>query len=216
MAASKSTVPHFYVTVQARVDQAMSIRSQLVESVPGADRVTITDMVTRACAMALVKFPEVNTSFVDGNLAHLAQVNIGLAVPPAEGLGLLVPVLHQVDRKDLITISIESRQMIERARAGRPSSADLTGGGFSISNLGMYGVDEFQAIINPPESAILAVGAMTRVPVVEGDRVVPATVMRLTLSADHRVFYGVTAAQFLGEVKRLLENPVLLLLPPAA
>jgi pyruvate dehydrogenase E2 component (dihydrolipoamide acetyltransferase) len=214
MTASKTTVPHFYVTVEARVDEAVRMRQQLKEMVPSADRVTMTDMLTRACAIALTRFPEVNASWVEGHFERKRSVNIGLAVPPAQGLGLLVPVVHDVDQKDLVQISIESRQVIERARSGKPASGDLEGGTFSISNLGMYGVDEFSAIINPPESAILAVGAIKDAPVVEDGRLVPGKLMRMTLSVDHRVFYGATAAQFMAEVKRLVENPVSLVLPP--
>ncbi|HEY4865323.1 MAG TPA: dihydrolipoamide acetyltransferase family protein [Candidatus Dormibacteraeota bacterium] len=214
MTVSKTSVPHFYVTVEARVDEAVRMRQQLKEMVPNADRVTMTDMLTRACAIALLRFPEVNASWVDGHFERKRSVNIGLAVPPAQGLGLLVPVVHDVADKDLVQISIESRQVIERARSGKPSQGDLEGGTFSISNLGMYGVDEFSAIINPPESAILAVGAIKDVPVVEDGRLVPGKVMRMTLSVDHRVFYGATAAQFMAEVKRLIENPISLVVPP--
>ena len=213
MAEAKATVPDFTVTVGARVDEAVKLRQQLKESVPGAEKVTMTDLLMRACALALRRFPEVNTSWVEGRFQRKRSINIGLAVPPSQGLGLLVPVVHDVDRKDLVQISIESRQVIERARSGRPGEHDLTGGTFSISNLGMYGVDEFVAIINPPESAILAVGAIKDVPVVEDGRIVPGKVMRMTLSVDHRVFYGQTAAQFMAEVKRLIENPVTLVVP---
>jgi pyruvate dehydrogenase E2 component (dihydrolipoamide acetyltransferase) len=214
MTVSKTSVPHFYVTVEARVDEAVRMRQQLKEMVPNADRVTMTDMLTRACAIALTHFPEVNASWVDGHFERKRSVNIGLAVPPAQGLGLLVPVVHDVEDKDLVQISIESRQVIERARSGKPSQGDLEGGTFSISNLGMYGVDEFSAIINPPESAILAVGMIKDVPVVEDGRLVPGKVMRMTLSVDHRVFYGATAAQFMAEVKRLIESPISLVVPP--
>ena len=213
MAEAKATVPNFNVTVEARVDEAVKLRQQLKESVPGAEKVTMTDMLMRACALALRRFPEVNSSWIDGRFQRKRSINIGLAVPPSQGLGLLVPVVHDVDRKDLAQISIESRQVIERARSGRPGEHDLSGATFSISNLGMYGVDEFVAIINPPESAILAVGAIKDVPVVEDGRIVPGKVMRMTLSVDHRVFYGQTAAQFMAEVKRLIENPVTLVVP---
>ena len=213
MAEAKSTVPEFQVTVEARVDLAVSLRQQLKDSVPGAEKVTMTDFLVRACALALRKFPEVNSSWVDGKFQRKRAINIGLAVAPSQGMGLLVPVVHDADMKDLIQISIESRQVIERARSGRPSEGDLSGATFSISNLGMFGVDEFVAIINPPEAAILAVGAIKEVPVVEGANVVPGKVMRMTLSVDHRVFYGATAAQFMAEVKRLIENPVTLLVP---
>jgi pyruvate dehydrogenase E2 component (dihydrolipoamide acetyltransferase) len=215
MLESKTTVPEFTVTVEARVDQAVSMRQQLKDSVPGAEKVTMTDFLVRACALALRKFPEVNTSWVEGRFQRKRSVNIGLAVAPSQGMGLLVPVVHDADLKDIIQISIESRQVIERARSGRPAEGDLSGATFSISNLGMYGVDEFVAIINPPEAAILAVGTIKDVPVVDDGRIVPGKVMRMTLSVDHRVFYGATAAQFMAEVKRLLENPVTLVVPPA-
>jgi pyruvate dehydrogenase E2 component (dihydrolipoamide acetyltransferase) len=211
MAEAKSTIPEFQVTVEARVDLAVSMRQQLKESVQGAEKVTMTDFLVRACALALRKFPEVNSSWIDGRFQRKHAINIGLAVAPAEGMGLLVPVVHDADQKDIVAISIESRQVIERARSGRPHEGDLSGATFSISNLGMYGVDEFVAIINPPESAILAVGAIKDVPVVVDGRIVPGKVMRMTLSVDHRVFYGATAAQFMAEVKRLIENPVTLL-----
>jgi pyruvate dehydrogenase E2 component (dihydrolipoamide acetyltransferase) len=210
MLEAKTTVPSFYVTVEARVDDAVRLRQQMKDAVAGAEKVTMTDFLMRACALALRKFPEVNTSWVDGKFQRKRSINIGLAVPPSQGLGLLVPVVHDVDRKDIVQISIESRQVIERARVGRPGEHDLSGGTFSISNLGMYGVDEFVAIINPPEAAILAVGTIKDVPVIEDGRVVPGKVMRMTLSVDHRVFYGQTAAQFMAEVKRLIENPVTL------
>jgi pyruvate dehydrogenase E2 component (dihydrolipoamide acetyltransferase) len=215
MTESKSTVPEFQVTVEARVDLAVILRQQLKDSVPGAEKVTMTDFLVRACALALRKFPEVNSSWVDGKFQRKRSINIGLAVAPSQGMGLLVPVVHDADLKDIVQISIESRQVIERARAGRPNEGDLSGATFSISNLGMYGVDEFTAIINPPEAAILAVGAIKDVPVVQSERIVPGKVMRMTLSVDHRVFYGATAAQFMAEVKRLVENPVTLLVSPA-
>jgi pyruvate dehydrogenase E2 component (dihydrolipoamide acetyltransferase) len=215
MAESKATVPEFTVTVEARVDLAVSMRQQLKDSVPGAEKVTMTDFLVRACALALRKFPEVNTSWADGRFHRKRSINIGLAVAPSQGMGLLVPVVHDADAKDLIQISIESRQVIERARSGRPAEGDLSGATFSISNLGMFGVDEFVAIINPPEAAILAVGAIKDVPVVADGRIVPGKVMRMTLSVDHRVFYGATAAQFMAEVKRLIENPVTLVVPAA-
>jgi pyruvate dehydrogenase E2 component (dihydrolipoamide acetyltransferase) len=214
MVEAKTAVPEFTVTVEARVDLAVNMRQQLKDSVPGAEKVTMTDFLVRACALALRKFPEVNSSWVDGKFQRKRSVNIGLAVAPSQGMGLLVPVVHDADDKDIVQISIESRQVIERARSGRPAEGDLSGATFSISNLGMFGVDEFVAIINPPEAAILAVGAIKDVPVVDDGRIVPGKVMRMTLTVDHRVFYGATAAQFMAEVKRLIENPVTLVVPP--
>jgi len=214
MVEAKTAVPEFTVTVEARVDLAVNMRQQLKDSVPGAEKVTMTDFLVRACALALRKFPEVNSSWLDGKFQRKRSVNIGLAVAPSQGMGLLVPVVHDADDKDIVQISIESRQVIERARSGRPAEGDLSGATFSISNLGMFGVDEFVAIINPPEAAILAVGAIKDVPVVDDGRIVPGKVMRMTLTVDHRVFYGATAAQFMAEVKRLIENPVTLVVPP--
>ena len=213
MTQSKTTVPHFYVTSEARVDEAVRLRRQLRETVPGAERVTVTDMLVRACAIALRRYPDVNAAWVDEAIEPRESVNIGIAV--AQPRGLIVPVIHDADRKDLIQLAIEGRQVVERARAGKPAAGDLEGGTFSISNLGMFGVDEFAAIINPPESAILAVGGIKDAAVVEDGKVVAGQVMRMTLSVDHRVFYGATAAQFLAEVKKLLENPVSLVMPPA-
>ncbi|MGH7883945.1 MAG: 2-oxo acid dehydrogenase subunit E2, partial [Candidatus Dormibacteraceae bacterium] len=193
----------------------VELRAQLKAEVPAASRLTMTDLLTRACAIALTRHPEVNASWSGDQIERKSAVNIGIAVPPMEGMGLLVPVVKDCDRKDLIQLSIETRQIIERARSGRPGDGDLSGGSFSISNLGMYGIEEFSAIINPPESAILAVGQIKAAPIVEEGQIKIAQLMRMTLSADHRILYGAPAAQFLGEIKKLLEKPAILALPPA-
>jgi pyruvate dehydrogenase E2 component (dihydrolipoamide acetyltransferase) len=216
MVESKTTVPHFYITVEARVDEAVKLRQQLKDTVRGAERLTMTDLVTRAATIALTRFPDVNASWVDDQFERKRSVNIGIAVPPAEGMGLLVPVVHGCQDMDLVQLSIETRQVIERARSGRPGGNDLSGGTFSISNLGMYGIDEFSAIINPPESAILAVGQIKDTPVVDDGQIRVGKVMRMTLSVDHRVFYGAPAAQFLGEIRKLIEAPAILILPPGS
>jgi pyruvate dehydrogenase E2 component (dihydrolipoamide acetyltransferase) len=212
MVESKTTVPHFYLTTEARMDEAVRIQKQIRETVTGAEKLTISDLVMRASALALVRFPNVNASWGGDHIEVKRRINIGFAV--AQPKGLVVPVLKDVDAKDLVQISIESRQLIERARAGKPSPQDLEGGTFSISNLGMFGVTEFAAVVNTPEAAILAIGAVTDRPVVENGQVVPGKTMKMTLSVDHRVLYGADGAQFLAEVKRLLENPVSLVLPP--
>ncbi|MGH7776108.1 MAG: dihydrolipoamide acetyltransferase family protein [Candidatus Dormibacterales bacterium] len=211
MAGSKTTVPHFYVTVEARMDEAVRMRRQLKETLPGAEQLTVTDMVVRASAMAVPRVPSANMSWVDGHFEVKRSVNIGIAVALEQGL--VVPVLKDAGGKDLVQVSIESRELVERARAGKLSQGDLTGGTFTVSNLGMFGVDEFSAIVNPPEAAILAVGALKDAPVVVDGRIEAAKVMRMTISADHRVLYGADAARLLAEVKRLLENPVALVLP---
>ena len=212
MVESKTTVPHFYLTTEVRMDQAVSVQRQLRETVAGAEKLTISDLVMRASALALRKYPEVNSSWAGDHIELKRSINIGFAV--AQPKGLVVPVLRDVDLKDLVQISNESRQLIERARAGKPSPQDLEGGTFSLSNLGMFGITEFSAVVNMPEAAILAVGAITERPVVEAGQVVPGKTMNLTLSVDHRVLYGANGAQFLAEVRRLLENPVSLVLQP--
>ncbi len=212
MVESKTTVPHFYLTTEARMDEAVRIQKQIRETVSGAEKLTISDLVMRASALALLRFPGVNASWAGDHIEVKRQINIGFAV--AQPKGLVVPVLKDVDQKDLVQISIESRQLIERARAGKPSPQDLEGGTFSVSNLGMFGITEFAAVVNVPEAAILAVGAVADRPVVENGQVVPGKTMKMTLSVDHRVLYGADGAQFLAEVKRLLENPVSLVLPP--
>ncbi|HVD01617.1 MAG TPA: dihydrolipoamide acetyltransferase family protein [Candidatus Dormibacteraeota bacterium] len=212
MTESKTTVPHFYLTTEARMDEAVRIQKQIRETVAGAEKLTISDLVMRASALALRRFPNVNASWAGDHIEVKRRINIGFAV--AQPKGLVVPVLRDADAKDLVQISIESRQMIERARAGKPSPADLEGGTFSISNLGMFGVTEFAAVVNMPEAAILAVGAVVDRPVLDSGAIVPGMVMAMTLSVDHRVLYGADGAQFLAEVRRLLENPVSLVLPP--
>ncbi len=212
MVESKTTVPHFYLTTEVRMDEAVRVQKQLRETVAGAAKLTISDLVMRASAMALRLHPEVNASWGGDHIEVKRRINIGFAV--AQPKGLVVPVLKDVDAKDLVQISIESHQLIERARAGKPSPADLEGGTFSISNLGMFGITDFAAVVNLPEAAILAVGAVTDRPVVEAGQVVPGKTMQLTLSVDHRVLYGANGAQFLADVRRLLENPVSLVLPP--
>ena len=212
MVESKTTVPHFYLSTEVRVDEAVRIQKQIRETATGAEKLTISDLVMRACALALQRFPNVNASWGGDHIEVKRRINIGFAV--AQPKGLVVPVLKDVDAKDLIQISIESRQLIERARAGKPSPQDLEGGTFSISNLGMFGITEFAAVVNLPEAAILAVGAVRDQPVVENGKVVPGKTMTMTLSVDHRVLYGADGAQFLAEVRRLLENPVSLVLPP--
>jgi len=212
MVESKTTVPHFYVTTKVRMDEAVRVQKQLRETVTGAEKLTISDLVMRACAIALRRHPEVNASWGGDHIELKRRINIGFAV--AQPKGLVVPVLKDVDLKDLVQISIESRQLIERARAGKPSPQDLEGGTFSISNLGMFGVTEFAAVVNLPEAAILAVGAVRDEPVVDEGVVVPGKTMKMTLSVDHRVLYGANGAQFLAEVKSLLESPVSLVLPP--
>ena len=210
LSQSMFSAPHFYVTSEIGMDDAVRFRDMFNQAVEKADAISFNDLVIRAVALALTKFPEVNASWADGRIERKRDINIGIAVAMPDGL--IVPVLRNADQKALKDIAHESKALAERARARRAGPQDLQGNTFTVSNLGMYDVDQFTAIINPPDSGILAVGSILDKPVVKDDQVVPAKRMRVTLSVDHRVFYGATAAQFLQEVKRLLENPMTLAL----
>jgi len=204
---SKTTVPHFYVTGEIDMSDAAGLRKQLQETFGPEGKVSYNDLVVRACALTLRAMPEVNTSWRDGQFAAHSRVNVGIAVSLPDGL--VVPVIHDADRKGLREISTETRSLAEKARAGKLAPTDMAGGTFTISNLGMYdAVEQFQAIINPPESAILAVGAIQDKPAVVDGQVVVRPLMRVSLSVDHRVIPGVPAAQFLQGIKRLLQEPL--------
>jgi len=210
LAQSAFSAPHFYVTSEIAMDDAVRLRQMFNEAVDKSDAISLNDLVVKAVALALTKFPEVNASWADGRIERKRDINIGIAVGRPDRL--IVPVLRNADQKSLKDIAKESKQLIERARTNKGSAQDYLGNTFSISNLGMYDVDQFTAIINPPDSGILAVGAIEDKPVVKDGQIVPGKRMRVTLSVDHRVFYGVTAAQFLQEVKRLLQSPMALVL----
>jgi pyruvate dehydrogenase E2 component (dihydrolipoamide acetyltransferase) len=210
LSQSMFSAPHFYVTSEIGMDDAVRFREMFNQAVDKAEAVSYNDLVIKAVALALTKFPEVNASWADGRIERKRDINIGIAVAMPDGL--IVPVLHNADQKSLKDIAQESKALAEKARARRAGPQDLQGNTFTVSNLGMYDVDQFTAIINPPDSGILAVGSILDKPVVKNGQVVPAKRMRVTMSVDHRVFYGATAAQFLQEVKRLLENPMTLVL----
>jgi pyruvate dehydrogenase E2 component (dihydrolipoamide acetyltransferase) len=205
LAESMFTAPHFYVTVDVDMDAAVALRDQLQR---GEDvKVTYNDLVLKACAKALTRFPMVNASWAADKIVTHGEVHVGVAVTIPDGL--ITPVVRNADRKSVLDISREVKDLATRARERKLKPEEFTGSTFTISNLGMFGVTEFTAIINPPESAILAVGAVQRVAVVdEDDTVRPGHRMKVTLSSDHRVVDGAMAAQFLAEVRRLLENPV--------
>jgi pyruvate dehydrogenase E2 component (dihydrolipoamide acetyltransferase) len=207
MQQSKQIVPHFYATVAVDMTQAMDFRQKLNQAL-GSDapeKVSLTHMITRACVLALGEFPELNSSLKDEEtIAQWEDINIGVAV--ATNAGLVVPVLPNADRMTLHQIAKETRRIAALAQEGKQAS--LTPSRFTISNLGMFNVDNFIAIINPPETAILAVGRVERrVMVVEGDRMTPRDMMNMTLSIDHRVGDGILACKFLDKVRSLLEDP---------
>lgn len=201
------TIPHFAVTMAIDMGEAERVRQELKDS--GA-QISLNDLIVKGCALAIGKFPLVNASFgADGITPH-AEVNIGIAVALEDGL--LVPVVKGCRGLSLKEIAARSRELVERARSGKITEQEISGGTFSISNLGMYGVDEFMAVIHPPQGAILAVGGVADQPVIRGGHLTAARIMRVTLSCDHRLLDGAYAAQFLAELKRVLENPVAMLL----
>jgi pyruvate dehydrogenase E2 component (dihydrolipoamide acetyltransferase) len=208
MVQSKAPVPHFYVTTEIAMERAVTLREELL-ALPGAPKVTFTDLIVRACALTLVKHPGVNASFQGQAIRRHRAVHIGLAVALDEGL--ITPVLRDCDRKSLVQIASEARDLVERARARKLRGQELSGATFSVSNLGMLPVDEFSAIVNPPEAAILAVGAIAEKPVVQNGQLAVGRRMRVTLSCDHRVLDGAMGARFLGDLKALLEAPLGLL-----
>jgi pyruvate dehydrogenase E2 component (dihydrolipoamide acetyltransferase) len=209
MTESKATAPHFYITVEINMDDAMKMREQLNAIAPEAERISVNDLIVAAAARTLARFPTLNASYREGNLEMHSQVNIGIAVALEDGL--IPPVLRDADKKPLGRIASDSRALTGRARANKLRSDDLGGGTFTVSNLGMFDVDEFIAIINPPEAAILAAGAVTRRPVAAAGEIRIASLMKATLSVDHRVADGAQAGRFMQEFKKLLENPVTLL-----
>ena len=211
MTEAKQQVPHFYVTADIDMAPAMKLRGELNEFLAGQDgKISVNDLTLKACALALREYPNLNSTFQGENVLRHGQINVGIAV--AIKGGLLTVVTRDTDRKSLAQLSNEARALIASAREGKVRPNDISGSTFSVSNLGMYEVDHFIAIINPPESAILAVGSVIEVPVVKDGRIVVGTRMKATVSADHRVTDGAEAAQFLQAVRRNLEQPLRLLL----
>jgi pyruvate dehydrogenase E2 component (dihydrolipoamide acetyltransferase) len=208
MPMSKAPVPHFYVTSEVDMDRAWALREQL-NGLEGQPKISVTDMVIKAVALALRKNPGVNAQLNGQAIRVHHRAHIGIAV--ALDQGLITPVLRDCDAKPLGQIAAEARDLAERARGGKLRAPELGGATFSISNLGMYDVEEFSAIINPPEGAILAVGSVLQKPVVDGGEIRIGRRMRMTISCDHRVMDGAMGARYLQDVKRLLEEPLRLL-----
>ena len=213
LSQSMQTAPHFYVTSVIDTDKLAALRQQINEYAatdPSPVKVSFNDLIVKAVAKALIRVPQVNVSFAEDRILQKKQVHIGVAVALEQGL--IVPVLRNVDRRTILEIAREARRLSELAREGKLRPEDFSGGTFTVSNLGMFDVDSFTAVINPPESAILAVGSIIPAPVVVDGQVVVRNRMKVTLSADHRAIDGAMAARFLQEVKRLLEEPFGLIL----
>jgi pyruvate dehydrogenase E2 component (dihydrolipoamide acetyltransferase) len=208
LVTSIGPVPHFFLTTEVEMDRAAEIRRQINELDPEM-KVSINDLVVKVAAAALIQHPHVNASFQEKAIRYYERADIGVAVAIEDGL--ITPVVRSADRKSVSEIAPEVRELAERARSRKLRPEEYTGATFSISNLGMFGIDEFTAVINPPEAAILAVGAMTPKPVVRDNELVVRQMMRVTMSCDHRVIDGATGARFLQTFKKLLENPLLLI-----
>lgn len=207
LAESKFSAPHFYLTIQVDMDGAIAARKSLFEQ--AGIKISFNDLVIKATAAALKKHPKVNSSWLEDKIRYNSHVNIGVAVAVEDGL--LVPVVRHADLKPLTAINAEVKALAEKAKTKKLQPAEWEGNTFTISNLGMFGIDEFTAIINPPDACILAVGGIIETPVVKDGQVVPGNIMKLTLSCDHRVVDGVTGSEFLLALKMNLENPVMML-----
>jgi len=210
MSQSKQQAPHFYVTSEIDAGPMLSFREEINAVLPEDGKISINDIIVRASALTLGKFRNLNASLQGDEVVRHGPVNIGVAVALDEGL--LTVVARDADRKPLQDLGREIREMVARARQGRVKPEDIEGSTFSVSNMGMYDVDHFIAIINPPEAAILAIGSVREVPVVRDGQLAPGKRMKLTLSADHRLTDGVEAARFLQALKEILEHPLRMLL----
>lgn len=210
MVESKATAPEFSLSTEIEMNAASSLRRQLRDAAEtvGGPVPSYNDFIVKACATALREFPRVNGSYRDAGFELHSHVNIGIAVTAEETL--VVPTVADADRKSLREIATDSRHLAERVRSGEITPPELSGGTFTISNLGMFGVTEFVAVINPPQAAILAVGKVEERPVVRSGEIVARELMNVTLVCDHRILYGADAAQFLARVKTLLEHPIVL------
>jgi pyruvate dehydrogenase E2 component (dihydrolipoamide acetyltransferase) len=210
MSEAKQTVPHFYVTHEYKLDALMALRKQANETLPEEEKLSVNDFIIKAVALALRQFPNLNASFAGDKIVHHAEINIGVAV--AVENGLLTIVNKNSDQQSLRAISADIKHKVAAARQGKVRPEDIEGSTFSISNLGMYDVENFIAIINPPEATILAVGSARQVPVVENGEIKIGWRMKATISVDHRVSDGAEAAQFMQKLAEFLENPVRMLI----
>lgn len=210
MVESKTTAPHFYITMDVDMAAAMALRSQLNALLPESDKISVNDFIIKASALALRQFPNINASFAGSEIHVHDQVNVGIAV--ARETGLVVTVVRDCDKKSLAEIAKDARELVGRAREGRMKPDDMVGGTFTISNLGMFDVDDFIAIIGPGQTAILAVGSVKQTPVVKDGQLAVGTRMKATISADHRVTDGAEAAKFMQAFKAALEQPLRLVL----
>jgi pyruvate dehydrogenase E2 component (dihydrolipoamide acetyltransferase) len=208
LAESKFSAPHFYLKMEVEMSQAIESRKAINELSPV--KISFNDLVVKAVAIALRSNPKVNSSWLGDKIRYNNHINIGVAMAVEDGL--LVPVVRFADNKSLSQIASEVKVYSQKAKDKKLQPSDWEGNTFTISNLGMYGIDDFTAIINPPDACILAVGGIKETPIIKNGQIVPGNIMKLTLSCDHRVVDGATGAAFLQSIKQLLENPVTMLI----
>lgn len=212
---SKQTIPHFYISIDCTLDRLMMMRAEINDNAPKKDekhkyKISVNDCIIKAVAEAMHVVPAINSSWADEGILQYNNIDIAIAV--ATETGLITPIIRNADQKNLIQISDEVKELVKRAKDSKLKPEEFQGGGFSISNLGMYGIKSFDAIINPPQSTIMAVGAGIEQAIVKNGQIVPATVMNVTLSCDHRVVDGAVAAEFLNAFKKFIEQPALMLI----
>jgi pyruvate dehydrogenase E2 component (dihydrolipoamide acetyltransferase) len=211
MAESKATAPHFYLEAEVDMSRAVEGRGRIKAAAPDGEVVpSFNDMVVKAAALALRSFPRANGAYRDGKVEQYSRINVGVAVAAQDAL--IVPTVFDADRKGLREIAAETRALAQRVREGQITPPELSGGTFTVSNLGMYGITNFSAVINPPQAAILAVGSIVERPVVRESEIMTAHLMPLNLACDHRILYGADGAQLLARIRELLEEPLSLAL----
>jgi len=200
---AKQTIPHFYLTIESRVDKLLQLRENINENY--GTKISINDILVKALAIAQMQNPLTNASWVDGQVIKYRSVDISIAVALKEGL--ITPIIKNADKKGLIEISKETKDLIDKSKSGKLQHDEYTGGTISISNLGMFGITEFSAIINPPQSSILAVGTIKKIPGFINEKIMPISVIKSTLSADHRVLDGAVAGKLLMDFHQIIEDP---------
>jgi pyruvate dehydrogenase E2 component (dihydrolipoamide acetyltransferase) len=210
LTASTQNVPHFYLTVEIEMDSVLALRKQINATVAETEKISVNDIIVKAAAMSLVKHQWVNASFQDKSVRFYEDADISIAVAIEDGL--ITPVVRAANKKGLLAISAEIKELAGRAKAKKLQPEEYTGGTFSISNLGMFGIEQFTAIINPPEAGIIAVGGASEKAVVRNGEIVVRSMMNVTMSCDHRVIDGATGAKFLQTFKQMLETPAMMLL----
>ncbi|MDG7055104.1 MAG: pyruvate dehydrogenase complex dihydrolipoamide acetyltransferase [Wolbachia endosymbiont of Menacanthus eurysternus] len=206
---SKQNIPHFYLTVDCQVDKLISLKNE-INSADENNKVTINDLIIKAVAFSMKKFPDVNSSWIDNKILRYANIDISIAVALEDGL--ITPIVKDADKKSVLSISKEVKDLVSRARSGKLRPEEFQGGGFTISNLGMFGIKTFSAIINPPQSCIMAVGTSKKQPIVINEKIEIAEIIMITLSVDHRTVDGALGARFLNAFKHYIENPLAMLL----